>query len=73
MRTVLIADSNFHWRAGDVANLMICRRGACSLRMLIETLFPPLSWLCDLKRFTERARPSVEARLGEIGTRPIGS
>jgi hypothetical protein len=62
----IFADSNFHWRVGDVANLVICRRGACNLRMLIETLFSQLSWLCDLKRFTERAWPSVEARLGYI-------
>ena len=50
-------------RGGDYANLKVCRRGECSLRMLVETLFSQLAGCMGLKKISQRAWAYVEARL----------
>jgi hypothetical protein len=65
----LYVDSGFHkspGRGGDRANLKVCQRGGCNLRMLVETLFSQLTGVMGLKKIGERAWASVEARLGFV-------
>ncbi|MDX1931069.1 MAG: hypothetical protein SFU56_00540 [Capsulimonadales bacterium] len=62
----LYADSGFHRgtkRGGDLAFLVICKRGENNLRMLIESLFSVLVTVLHLKKVSNRTWPSLEARL----------
>lgn len=63
---LIYVDSGFHRsdkRGGDCANLRLCQRGECNLRMLIETLFSQLTGCLNLKKITQRVWKRVEARL----------
>jgi hypothetical protein len=62
-----LTDQGFHRsrkRGGDCANLLICARGKCNLRMVIETVFSSFVRVWSLKRMGERCWPGIEARLG---------
>ena len=69
-----MTDKGFHRsrrRGGDYANLLICERGQCNMRMTIETVFsnwvrvlrPPSAAVWAMKKIAERQWPSIEARL----------
>lgn len=65
----LFVDGGFHKsaaRGGDSANLKVCQRGECNLRMLVETLFSQLAGVMGLKKIGERSWALVEARLGFV-------
>lgn len=61
-----LTDKGFHRcakRGGDSANLLICERGQCNVRMLIETVFSNWVRVWSLKKMSERRWPGIEARL----------
>jgi len=61
-----LTDSGFHRsgkRGGDCANLLICERGQCNVRMLIETVFSNWVRLWSLKKMEERQWPGIGAWL----------
>ena len=61
-----MTDRGFHRsgkRGGDCANLLICERGQCNVRMIIETVFSNWVRLWSLKKIGERRWPGIEARL----------
>jgi hypothetical protein len=61
-----LTDSGFHRsdkRGGDCANLLICERGQCNVRMIIETVFSNWVRIWSLKKIEERQWPGIEARL----------
>lgn len=61
-----MTDKGFHRspkRGGDCANLLICERGQCNFRMIIETVFSNWVRVWNLKKMTERQWRGVEARL----------
>jgi hypothetical protein len=62
----IYVDSGFHKaakRGGDCANLKVCQRGECNLRMLVETLFSQLVGTFNLKKTSQRVWARVEAKL----------
>ncbi len=61
-----MTDKGFHRsrkRGGDCASLLICERGQCNFRMIIETVFSNWVRIWNLKKITERQWRGVEARL----------
>lgn len=61
-----MTDKGFHRsrkRGGDCVNLLICQRGQCNFRMIIETVFSNWVRTWNLKKITERQWQGVEARL----------
>jgi hypothetical protein len=61
-----MTDKGFHRslrRGGDCANLLICERGQCNMRMAIETVFSNWVRLWAMKKIGERQWPGIEARL----------
>jgi hypothetical protein len=46
---VVLADTGFHGRTGDPANMKICKRGTWNTRMIIETVLSMLTTVCHLK------------------------
>jgi hypothetical protein len=61
-----MTDKGFHRsrkRGGDCANLLICERGQCNVRMVIETVFSSWVRLWSMKKIAERQWPGIEARL----------
>lgn len=61
--SVVLADSNFHSKAGDPSNLKVCKRGSWNVRMVIETVLSMLTRVCDFKRSSHRAWEYFEARV----------
>jgi DDE family transposase len=61
---VVFADSGFHAKQGDPANLKICPRGCWNGRMLVETVFSLLKLVCRLKQASQRVWKVLYARLG---------
>ena len=60
---IVLADSNFHARAGDPSNLKICPRGTWNVRMLIETVLSMLTRMWHFKKVTHRVWKYFQARL----------
>lgn len=61
-----LTDKGFHRshkRGGDGANLLVCERGQCSVRMTIETVFSNWVRVWAMKKIGERGWPGIEARL----------
>src|SRR4028119_943427 len=52
-----------HRRGGDCANLLVCERGQCNVRMTIETVFSNWVRVWAMKKIAERKWPGIEARL----------
>ena len=46
---VVLADTGFHGRTGDPANMKVCQRGTWNTRMMIETVLSMLTTVCHLK------------------------
>ena len=59
---IVLTDCNFHSKAGDPANLKVCRRGQWNERMLIETLFSMLRNVCHFKQVRHRLWEHLKAR-----------
>jgi hypothetical protein len=65
----IYVDSGFHKadkRGGDCANLKVCQRGECNLRLLVETLFSQLVGSFALKKTSQRVWARVEAKLAFV-------
>jgi hypothetical protein len=60
---VVLAESNFHARAGDPPNLKVCRPRTWGARMVVETVLSMLTGVCRLKRLHHRAWAAFQARL----------
>ena len=61
-----MTDKGFHRsqkRGGNCENLLICERGQCNFRMIIETVFSNWVRIWNLKKITERQWTGVQARL----------
>jgi hypothetical protein len=61
-----LTDQGFHRsrrRGGDCANLLVCERGQCNARMVIETVFSSWVRVWSMKKMAERQWPGIEARL----------
>lgn len=61
---IILADSGFHAKTGDPANLQICQRGTRNVRMVIETVLSMLTTVCRIKKLSHRTWPALHARLG---------
>jgi hypothetical protein len=61
--SVVLADGNFHPKAGDPANLQVCARGHWPQRILVETVFSLLTRVCHLKRAAHRVCPAFQVHL----------
>ena len=61
---IILADTGFHAKAGDPANMQLCRRGTRNVRMVIETVLSMLTTVCRLKKLSHRTWPALAARLG---------
>ena len=53
-QSILLADGNFHRKAGDPPNLKVCPRGSWPQRILVETVLSLLTRVCHLKRAGHR-------------------
>lgn len=60
---VIWADSAFHAKEGDPANLKRCRRGEWNERMMVETVLSMLTLVCHFKKLTHRVWDYFRARL----------
>jgi hypothetical protein len=61
-----MTDKEFHRskrRGGDCANLLVCERGQCNVRMIIETVFSNWVRVWSMKKMSERQCSGIEARL----------
>lgn len=61
---IILADTGFHAKTGDPANMQLCRRGTRNVRMVIETVLSMLTTVCRLKKLSHRTWPALAARLG---------
>lgn len=61
---IILADTGFHAKSGDPANMLLCRRGTKNVRMVIETVRSMLTTVCRLKKVSHRTWPALHARLG---------
>lgn len=62
-RMFVLGDTGFHAKAGDPANLKLCRRGTWHERMVIETVFSMLTVSSHLKKVRHRVGAYFQARL----------
>ncbi len=62
--SVVLTDSCFHSRAGDPANMKVCKRGTWNVRMVVETVLSMLTVVCHLKRLSHRVWTCLRAHLG---------
>jgi len=61
---IVLADSHFHAKRGDPANLKLCPRGTWNDRMVIETVLSMLTTIMHFKKVFHRTWPQFQARLG---------
>ena len=60
---IVLGDTNFHAKEGDPPNLKICQRGKWNVRMLVETVFSMLTYICHFKKMMHRVWDYFEMRL----------
>jgi hypothetical protein len=60
---LVLADSGFHAKSGDPANMKVCPRGTWNDRMVIETVHSMLTGTCQIKKVAHRAWDYLNARL----------
>jgi hypothetical protein len=61
-----MTDKGFHRsrrRGGDCANLLVCERGQCNVRITVKTVFSNWVRVWAMKKIGERKWPGIEARL----------
>lgn len=61
---IILADTGFHAKTGDPANMQVCRRGTKNVRMVVETVLSMLTTVCRLKKVSHRTWSALHARLG---------
>lgn len=61
---IILADTGFHAKTGDPANMQLCRRGTKNVRMVVETVLSMLTTVCRLKKVSHRTWSALHARLG---------
>ena len=59
---LVLADSGFHAKDGDPANLKVCKKGTWNERMLIETAFSLFEGVMNLKKQDHRLKPHLATR-----------
>ncbi|HEX2092353.1 MAG TPA: hypothetical protein VHG28_08125 [Longimicrobiaceae bacterium] len=62
-KMIVLADGNFHARAGDPPNLKLCARGEWNVRMLVETVLSMLTVCWQFKRMPHREWDYFEMHL----------
>ena len=62
-KMIVLGDTNFHAKEGDPPNLKICQRGKWNVRMLVETVFSMLTYICHFKKMMHRVWDYFEMRL----------
>ncbi len=60
---IVCADTGFHAKTGDPANLKICRRGKWNDRMMVETVLSMLTLISHFKHVAHRVWAYFETRL----------
>jgi hypothetical protein len=60
---LVLADTHFHIKVGDLANLKICRRGEWNVRTLVETVLSMLTTVCHFKHMAHRVWAYFHAHL----------
>lgn len=60
---IVFADTHFHNKVGDPANLKICPRGTWNDRMVIETVLSMLTVISNFKKIFHRTWTQFQARL----------
>ena len=60
---IVLADSSFHAKEGDPANLKLCKRGTWNGRMLIETAFSLFEGVMNLKKLDRRLAHTLSTHL----------
>jgi len=63
---VSLADTGFHSKQGDPANVKICARGTWNMRMMVESVFSLLTRVCHGKQMKHRVWEYFELRLGYL-------
>lgn len=63
---LVLADSNYHSKEGDPANLRICCRGEWNDRFLIETVNSLFTGVFHLKKLSERVSVYLTSRLSFV-------
>jgi hypothetical protein len=63
---IILADTGFHSKAGDPANVKICERGTWNVRMIVESVFSLLTRVCHSKQMKHRVWEYFEMRLGYL-------
>ena len=62
-RSVILADTGFHAKAGDPPNMKLCRRGEWNVRMLVETVYSMLTVVCHTKKMRHQSTACFQAHL----------
>jgi hypothetical protein len=60
---IVLTDTGFHAKTGNLANLKICPRGTWNMRMLVETVLSMLTTVCQSKQVGHRLWAYCRARL----------
>lgn len=64
----MLADTGFHAKEGDPANIKLCPRGTWNERMLVETAFSLFEGVMNLKRQDHRLKHHLVTRLAYCAT-----
>jgi hypothetical protein len=62
-RMIVLADTGFHAKTGDPANMKVCPRGTWNTRMLVETVFSMLTTVFHSKKVGHRVWTYFRARV----------
>ena len=60
---MILSDQGFPTKAGDPANLKICKHGQWNERMVVESVFAMLTTVCHLKKVAHRVWRYLDARI----------
>ena len=60
---IVLADTGFHAKTGDPANMKVCPRGTWNTRMLVETVLSMLTTVFHSKKVGHRVWAYFRARL----------
>lgn len=61
---VILADTGFEKQDWHPTNLFVCDKGEWNVRMLVETVFSMLTYICDFKRLRHKVWQFFETRVG---------
>lgn len=60
---IVLSDTGFNAKVGDLANLKICPHGTWNVRMVVETVLSMLPNVCHFKKISHRVWKYFQARL----------